>query len=93
MTLTSDDKLLICFHCNPIQNGNPTLKIFDFETKQQILEQSLGKDVRYMTLTPDNKFILLSFQRGASIKMIPLEPMHRDHLGKFFKSLTEFIVF
>ncbi len=71
--------------------GAESFKIFDFETKKQVLAQSLKKGAASMTLTPDDKFIIFGSHDG-DILMFPLEPMQKD-LGKFFKYLTGFIFF
>ncbi len=73
MALTSDDKFLIsCSRQNSDDgSGDRSFKIFDFETKRQILEQSHESDtVTSMTLTPDDKFIIFGSWDGKILKTI-----------------------
>ncbi len=93
MALTPDDKFLLSCSNGPANRSDQeqSFKIFDFETKQQVLGQSLEGKITSMTLTTDNKFIIFGFQK-AKIRMIPLEPM-KEALGKFLKSLKGFIFF
>lgn len=74
MALTSDNKFLIS--CSGI-GEDQSFQIFDFETKQQVLDQSLKERASSMTLTPDNKFIIFGSSLG-SITMIPLQTTKKD---------------